>query len=75
MPWENDGRRWHTADRIAHNGKPARWEGEALAHVIDTLEAIKGFRPANWNDRTVVELTGENRPGAWFLHALTGDEG
>jgi excinuclease ABC subunit A len=74
MPWENDGRRWHTVDRIAHNGRPARWEGTAIANVVDAIEAVKGFRPANWNDRTVVEVTGENRPGAWFLHALTGDE-
>jgi len=74
MPWETDGRRWHTTDRLAHNGRPARWEGAALEHVVDALEAISGFRSANWNDRTVVEVTGESRPGAWFLHALTGDE-
>jgi excinuclease ABC subunit A len=74
MPWQTDGRRWHTADRVSHNGKPARWEGAALAKVVDAIEARPGFLPANWNDRSVVEMTGENRTGVWFLHALTGDE-
>src|SRR5262249_48334045 len=26
MPWEADGRRWHTAERITGGGKPVRWE-------------------------------------------------
>ncbi len=46
----------------------------ALAKVVDAIEARPGFLPANWNDRSVVEITGENRTGVWFLHALTGDE-
>jgi excinuclease ABC subunit A len=74
MPWQTDGRRWHTVDRVARNGKACRWEGSALAHVVDAIEARPGFLPANWNERSVVEITGENRTGVWFLHALTGDE-
>jgi excinuclease ABC subunit A len=74
MPWQTDGRRWHAVDRIAHSGKPCRWEGAALEKVVDAIEARSGFLPANWNDRSVVEMTGEKRTGAWFLHALTGDE-
>jgi len=74
MPWQVDGRRWHTAERVAHNGRPARWEGEALALVIDIVEQSRDFAPVNWNDRSVVEVTGNGSPGTWFLHALTGDE-
>ena len=24
LPWEVDGRKWHTQDRIAHSGQPCR---------------------------------------------------
>ena len=74
MPWQTDGRKWHTTDRVAHNGNPARWEGDALALVIDDIEADTQFAPVNWNNRTVVEMMGQEKKGGWFLHALTGDE-
>jgi excinuclease ABC subunit A len=74
MPWQTDGRRWHITDRLAHSGRPCRWEGAALEKVIDNIEAREGFAPPNWNDRSVVEITGKKRTGIWFLHALTGDE-
>jgi excinuclease ABC subunit A len=74
MPWQVDGRRWHVVDRVSHTGRSPRWEGSALASVIDALEGKRGFVPVNWNDRSVVEVTGEGSPATWFLHALTGDE-
>jgi excinuclease ABC subunit A len=74
MPWQVDGRRWHAVERVGHNGRPCRWEGAALEFVIDLLDAERGFSPVNWNDRSVVELTGEGSAATWFLHALTGDE-
>ena len=74
MPWQVDGRRWHAVERVGHNGRPCRWEGAALEFVIDLLEGERGFAPVNWNDRSVVELTGKGAPATWFLHALTGDE-
>ena len=40
MPWEVDGRKWHTQERLAHNGKRVRWEGEVLARVIETIEEL-----------------------------------
>ena len=30
MPWEADGRRWHTHDRVGRNGQPCRWDGRIL---------------------------------------------
>jgi excinuclease ABC subunit A len=74
MPWQADGRRWHTVDRVGHNGQPCRWEGSALELVIDRIEAEPTFAPVNWNDRSVVEVTSAQETGTWFLHALTGDE-
>ncbi len=74
MPWQRDGRRWHTVDRVGHNGRPCRWEGAALQFVVDELAECDGLRPVNWNDRSVVEVTGRAKPKLRFLHALTGDE-
>jgi excinuclease ABC subunit A len=37
MPWEVDGRKWHTRDRIAHSGKSCRWEGDALETIVEQL--------------------------------------
>ena len=75
MPWEIDGRKWHTHDRIAHNGKPCRWDGGILADLIDLLEARDEFAPTNWNARGVVEVSAtKSKSTNWFLHAMTGDE-
>ena len=74
MPWEVDGRKWHTVDGLANNGKPRRWSGEMLARVIDQLEASEDFAPTNWADRSTIEVTGKVKTNGWFLHAHTGDE-
>ena len=74
MPWKRDGRRWHTEDRISHNGNPCRWDGAALELVIDALEGRDGLKPVNWNARGTVEIAGPKNGHGWFLHALTGDE-
>ena len=42
MPWEVDGRKWHTQDRLAHSGKVCRWEGSALDLVVDELLSGEG---------------------------------
>ena len=74
MPWQTDGRRWHTVDRVGHNGQPCRWEGEALARLVDEIETRDAFRSADWNNRSVVEIAARDKQHGWFLHALTGDE-
>ncbi|AMV16565.1 excinuclease ABC subunit UvrA [Planctomyces sp. SH-PL14] len=73
-PWQSDGRRWHTRDRISHSGKPPKWEGEALEHVIDLLAEHETLAEPNWNHRSIVELMAKEKSGGWFLHAQTGDE-
>ncbi|MFO0914647.1 MAG: excinuclease ABC subunit UvrA [Pirellulales bacterium] len=73
MPWEIDGRRWHTKDRVARNGQPCEWDGDILARVIDKVEASGKFSTADWNSRGVVEVVGPKKSDGWFLHALTGE--
>ena len=74
MPWQTDGRKWHTVDRISHNGQACRWDGQALATLVDTIEGMDDAFATDWNNRSVVEITGQDKKAGWFLHALTGDE-
>ncbi len=77
-PWEIDGRKWHTRDRVAANGRPARWDGRILESVVDRIEALGqgGFAPTDWSQRGLVrihisDITRINFP---FLHATTSSE-
>ncbi|HXT57172.1 MAG TPA: excinuclease ABC subunit UvrA, partial [Pirellulales bacterium] len=74
MPWEADGRRWHTQDRVGRSGQPCRWDGKMLADVIDKIHELGEFSPTNWNSRTVVEISAERKADGWFMHAITGEE-
>jgi excinuclease ABC subunit A len=75
MPWQVDGRQWHTQGRPARNGATCKWEGAALSYVVDLIEEYDGLQPANWNDASTVEITAAAKAGTgWFFHALTGDE-
>jgi excinuclease ABC subunit A len=73
MPWEENGRRWHTQDRVGHDGQPVRWDGKILAAVVDRIETHEGLSATNWNGRSVVEITGNKPSLGWFFHALTGE--
>ncbi len=42
MPWQIDGRHWHTVDRVGRTGNPCRWDGRILAEVIDRIQGEKG---------------------------------
>ncbi len=80
MPWERDGRRWHTVDRTSREGKPVEWEGRALEYVIGRIERLgrTALLPTDWNDRARVEVVARAPDGLaqsavpWFCHALTG---
>ncbi|MEO2011446.1 MAG: excinuclease ABC subunit UvrA [Pirellulaceae bacterium] len=73
MPWQLDGRRWHTKDRVDRKSRQCNWDGSILEHVVDQIEAAKQFGVTNWNDRTIVEITGPIKSRGWFLHAITGE--
>ncbi|MFV0445342.1 MAG: excinuclease ABC subunit UvrA, partial [Planctomycetaceae bacterium] len=75
LPWKVDGRKWHTQDRPARNGKVCKWEGSALEYVVDLIGQYQGLKEVNWGDPSTVEITAEQKTGTgWFFHALTGDE-
>jgi excinuclease ABC subunit A len=74
LPWQVDGRRWHTIDRVTRTGKPVRWDGAMLGRIVDRVESLGGFAPADWSQRAVVRV-GDASPGSPpFLEALTGHE-
>jgi excinuclease ABC subunit A len=75
MPWEADGKKWHTADRVTTKGTAPKWDGAALVAVEKQVQALGGFSPTAWNHRSVVEVAGVPKTVGWFLHALTGHEG
>ncbi|MGL6076829.1 MAG: excinuclease ABC subunit UvrA [Fimbriiglobus sp.] len=74
LPWEADGYRWHTQDRITTKGTACKWSGAALAKAIELVEAAGTFSATNWNTRSVVEVAAETKSQGWFLHAMTGHE-
>jgi excinuclease ABC subunit A len=74
MPWEIDGRRWHTLERVSHKGGPCRWEGAILGWVEERIHELGSFSDTDWNNRTVVEIAAATKSQGWFFHAHTGLE-
>lgn len=73
MPWESDGRQWHTKDRVGRVGEPVKWDGEVLAKVVDYIQQHEGFGETKWNERAVVEILGTKKSQGWFFQSITGD--
>jgi excinuclease ABC subunit A len=74
MPWEVDGRGWHTRDRVGRKGQPCRWDGRILEKLIDRIQDSGMFGAVNWNSRTIVEVASPTKADGWFFHAITGEE-
>lgn len=74
MPWELDGRRWHTKERTGRSGTPCRWDGRILDEVIQRIEQSDLFSETDWNSRSVVEIRARKKADGWFFHAITGEE-
>ncbi len=74
MPWQADGRRWHTRDRVGHNGQACRWDGQILERVVDKIQELGEFSDTDWNDRSRVEIRGDRKIDGWFFHGLTGEQ-
>jgi excinuclease ABC subunit A len=74
MPWETDGRRWHTMDRLSHRSTPCRWEGTILDWIDERIRESGQFGETNWNNRTVVEIAAPSKSHGWFFHAHTALE-
>ncbi len=73
LPWETDGKRWHTVDRLSHSGALCQWDGKALLLVTELLAKSKELSEPNWNHRSTVEIKSKEGLG-WFLHARTGGD-
>ncbi|MCL2119164.1 MAG: ATP-binding cassette domain-containing protein [Planctomycetaceae bacterium] len=74
MPWEVNGRKWHTQTMISRTGKPCKWDGRILAEVVDRIEETGFFAETDWNSRTIVEIRAPQKSLGWFLHAITAEE-
>jgi excinuclease ABC subunit A len=73
MPWEVDGRRWHTHDRVDRKGQPVKWDGRILEQVVDRIHELGEFSPTDWNNRSVVEIAATTKADGWFFHAITAE--
>ena len=73
MPWEIDGRRWHTENRVGRDGLSCRWDGRILDRVVDRIHELGEFSATDWNSRGVVEIAAARKNDGWFFHALTGE--
>jgi excinuclease ABC subunit A len=74
MPWEVDGHRWHTRDRVSRSGAPCRWDGKILDVIEQKIQDAGGFSATSWNTRTIVEICGPKKSDGWFFHAITGEQ-
>ena len=73
MPWEVNGRGWHTQDRVDRKGNPCKWDGRILAQVVDRIHDLGEFSETDWNSRSVVEIAASTKSDGWFFHAITGE--
>ena len=65
MPWETDGRRWHTVERVTHEGQAVPLGGRrSSTGSTSRSTSWATFGDTNWNQRTVVEIAGaDEEPG------------
>jgi excinuclease ABC subunit A len=73
MPWEVDGPKWHTEDRVGRHGERCRWDGHVLKEIVDRIHSLGTFSETDWNARSVVEIAGTIKSRGWFMHAITGE--
>lgn len=73
MPWEIDGRKWHTQDRVSRSGAACRWDGKILDAIERRIQDLGEFSATNWNNRTIVEVAAPKKSDGWFFHAITGE--
>jgi excinuclease ABC subunit A len=73
MPWEIDGRQWHTRDRVARDGRDTKWDGRILDTIERKIQKAGDFAETNWNNRSIVEITAAKKSDGWFFHAITGE--
>ena len=74
MPWEVDGRRWHTQDRVGRNGEPCRWDGRILAARRRPHPGTRASSARPTGTRAASSRSpARRRVDGWFFHAITGE--
>ena len=73
MPWESDGRGWHTRDRVDRKGNACKWDGRVLDEVVDRIHELGEFSETDWKNRSVVEIAAQTKSDGWFFHAITAE--
>ena len=73
MPWEIDGRRWHTQDCVSRAGEKCHWDGKLLEKIERRIQDLGEFSETNWSSRTIVEVAAPKKSDGWFFHAITGE--
>ncbi len=74
MPWQTDGKTWHTKNRVSADGKPCRWDGEILTWIDDKIHALGDFADTNWKHPSTIEIAATTKTLGWFFHAHTNME-
>ncbi len=74
MPWEVDGRAWHTRDRVTRTGKPVRWEGKLLEGVVDRIQVQEGVPAVDWSQRSLARIPAKDPGQPAFFEAYTAHE-
>ena len=64
MPWEANGRKWHTRDRIAHSGKACQWEGDALETIVEQLTSDRSAADSKPEPAKKKKVTRRKKPAA-----------
>lgn len=73
-PWQLDGPRWHTHDRLSFAGTPCRWEGATLPWVLDTIHGLGRLCADQLEPSHRCRSRAPTKSLGWFLHAMTGGE-
>ncbi|MBL8888420.1 MAG: excinuclease ABC subunit UvrA [Planctomycetaceae bacterium] len=71
MPWEVDGKVWHTTNRLDRQGAVCRWDGRMLTTLVEAIEGSKKYGETFWNHQLVVEVPFQNKSRGWFFRAFT----
>ena len=73
LPWQSNGRQWHTQDSVDRKGEAVRWDRQILIRIVKAIEDFGGFAPVAWEHSSIVEVTAPVKSRGWFLHAITGE--
>ena len=56
-PWDEDGRKWHTQDRLRQPQRRQHWQGEALGFLVDLICELDRSARVLWGSRDEVRVT------------------